>query len=275
MIRHALALLLTMPLLFACSSAGDRSLDDQRHVLNEAAESANKLLIDPDLPELPRYVKQARAVLIIPNMYKAGLLVGGEYGRGVLLVKMGNGVDSGITAPVPVKPITVEPLSTDNNGNKTFATPESMGNASAATPAAMPSIISGWGNPVFYKLSGASIGLQIGGQNSETIITIMTQKGLDTLLNNSVKLGADVSVAVGPIGKGVQAATGVARNADMYAFSRAEGLYGGASLSGVAVREDTTWNMLVYGANPRPADIMRRQDTTLPEIDTLRRALSK
>ena len=83
-----------------------------------------------------------------------------------------------------------------------------------------------WYGPAFYTIGGASFGLQIGGQSSEVVLVAMTERGVTALLSTSAKLGADVGVAVGPIGIGASAAT-ANLSADMISFSRAKGLYGG------------------------------------------------
>ena len=89
-------------------------------------------------------------------------------------------------------------------------------------------------HPAFYTIGSVSFGLQIGGQASEIILLAMTDRGVTTLLQNSVKLGADVGIAAGPYGAGAQAATANI-SADILSFSRSKGLYGGVSLDGAIV----------------------------------------
>jgi len=202
---------------------------------------------------------------VIPNMYRAGFVIGGEYGKGILLVK---------TLPGPTPGVTVgtSAIQTDDlqSGVSTISGP-----AHNLSDPAVAAASSGWGNPLFYKLSGGSIGLQIGGQSAEIIITIMTDKGLHKLLNNSVKLGADASIAVGPVGQNIAAGTALSTAADMYTFGNAAGLYGGISLSGAVLGEDTTDNIMVYGSTARPEDIMMRSDGPLVEAQNLRAALNQ
>lgn len=114
---------------------------------------------------------------------------------------------------------------------------------------------SGWAGPAFYTLGGVSFGFQIGGEASEVIFLAMTDRGVSALLKSGVKLGADVGVAVGPIGAGVDAST-ANLSVDILTFSRSKGLYGGISLAGsvVYVRED--WNNAYYGLNATPTDIL-------------------
>jgi lipid-binding SYLF domain-containing protein len=114
----------------------------------------------------------------------------------------------------------------------------------------------GWSNPAFYTLGGLSFGLQVGGQTSEMVITIMTDKGVKAVLDRQVTLGGDAGLAIGELGKGVNAATGIGLSADMYAFARSEGLYAGASLQGSVIAPRHTWNHQLYGNEATPAGIL-------------------
>jgi len=109
-----------------------------------------------------------------------------------------------------------------------------------------------WSEPVFYEASAASFGLQAGAQSSEAVILIMTAKGVDSLLANKVKLGADGSVAIGP--KGMGAETNF--KTDFVTFTRAKGLYAGVSFDGASIRTRDDLNAAYYGEDIRPADII-------------------
>lgn len=113
-----------------------------------------------------------------------------------------------------------------------------------------------WSSPAFYTLGGISWGLQIGGQSSELVIAVMTDKGLDSLMNREVTLGGDAGLAVGELGKGVNAATGIGLKSDMYAFARSEGLFVGVSLEGSVVAPRETWNQQLYGQDATPESIL-------------------
>ena len=113
-----------------------------------------------------------------------------------------------------------------------------------------------WSQPAFYTLGGLSFGLQVGGSSSEIIITVMTERGLNAVLDRQVTLGGDAGVAIGELGKGVNASTGLGLKSDMYAFSRSEGLYVGASLEGAVIAPRHTWNHRMYGANVTPRNIL-------------------
>ncbi len=112
-----------------------------------------------------------------------------------------------------------------------------------------------WVGPAFYTIGEASFGLQIGGDASEVVLLAMTQRGVMALLSSSVKLGADVGIAVGPVGAGADAAT-ANLSADIISFSRSKGLYGGVSLEGAVVAVRDGLNNAYYGKSVSPSDIL-------------------
>jgi lipid-binding SYLF domain-containing protein len=131
-----------------------------------------------------------------------------------------------------------------------------------------------WSGPAFYTIGGVSFGLQAGGEASEIVLLIMTNRGVTAMLGNNVKLGVDASVAVGPVGAGVAGAT-AALSADIISFARAKGLYGGISVDGsvIAVREG--WNEAYYGKPVEPADILVRRTVGNPHAGGLLAAVAK
>ena len=118
-----------------------------------------------------------------------------------------------------------------------------------------------WIGPAFYTIGGASFGLQIGGEASEVILLVMTDRGVTSMLGSSFKLGADVGIAAGPVGMGASAAT-ANLSADILSFSRSKGLYGGISLEGAVVATRGDWNEAYYGKRVTPQDIFVRRDVT-------------
>ena len=127
-----------------------------------------------------------------------------------------------------------------------------------------------WSQPAFYTLGSFSFGAQIGGEAAEIILLVQTQRGLDSLLATSVKLGADIEVAAGPTGVGTKAAT-----ADVLAFSRTKGLYAGASVEGAVVATRDGWNYEYYKQPVRPTEILRETKVKNAQADPLREALAK
>lgn len=133
-----------------------------------------------------------------------------------------------------------------------------------------------WSYPAFYTMGGASFGLQIGGQSSEVMLLIMTSKGINSVLNNEVKLGGDISVAVGPIGIGAEASTTTNLRADIYSFSRNAGAYFGASIEGAVVHPRRGYNFEYYGSkNASPKAIVLEGKYFNPQADPLRQTLAE
>ena len=109
----------------------------------------------------------------------------------------------------------------------------------------------GWSAPTFVEITGGSVGFQIGGQATDLVLVFTSRKGVDSLLNSKVKLGADASIAAGPVGRTAQAGTDIALNAEIYAYSRARGLFAGIALDGAVVSFDNGSNHKVYGMEGR------------------------
>jgi lipid-binding SYLF domain-containing protein len=114
-----------------------------------------------------------------------------------------------------------------------------------------------WSQPAFYTIGGVSFGLQAGGEASEVVLLMMSERGVSAMLGNNVKLGADASIAVGPVGAGAGGAT-AALSADIISFSRAQGLYGGISVDGSVIAVRDGWNSAYYGKSVTPTDILVR-----------------
>lgn len=103
-----------------------------------------------------------------------------------------------------------------------------------------------WGAPTMMALEGGSYGLQIGGQATDYVLLVMNPRGADSILSSKVKLGAGVSVAAGPKGRDVIAATDAALRAEVLSYSRSRGLFAGAFLDGSTLRPDNDANKKLY-----------------------------
>jgi len=125
-----------------------------------------------------------------------------------------------------------------------------------------------WSEPTFFTIGSISVGFQAGIEGSETILLVMTQRGMEHLLSTTVKLGADLSLAAGPIGAGAKAQT-----VDVLAFSRSRGLYGGISLEGAVLKSRGSWNRDYYQANVTPADVIYREKVSQPQSAVLQNAV--
>ncbi len=133
-----------------------------------------------------------------------------------------------------------------------------------------------WSDPAFYTLGSVTFGLQIGGEAAEVIMVATNQKALDTLLSSSVKLGADASIAVGPIGGGAKGGVGVpAVTADFVSFARSKGLYAGLNLEGAVMAVRDSLNDGYYGRVVRPVDIVVKRDVSNRGSSELRAAVRK
>lgn len=113
-----------------------------------------------------------------------------------------------------------------------------------------------WSAPIMMASSGGSIGFQIGGQATDFVIIVMNDGGAKSLLNNKVKLGADASVAAGPVGRTAEASTNGSMQAQMLSYSRSQGVFGGVSLSGSTLRPDGDANENLYGQKVKPEEII-------------------
>lgn len=129
-----------------------------------------------------------------------------------------------------------------------------------------------WSEPAFYTIGSASFGLQIGGDVSEMIIVVRNQKGLEEFYRTDFKLGADVSMAVGPVGEG---ASVKGMTADLVAYAKKKGAFVGMAVDGsiIAVSDDS--NAAYYGKPVRPTDIIVKQSVSNPKSGELRNAAAK
>ncbi len=107
----------------------------------------------------------------------------------------------------------------------------------------------GWSAPVFVQLAGGSFGWQIGGQSTDLILVAMNQDGLQNMLKNKFKLGADASAAAGPVGRNAAADTDWTMKAEFLTYSRARGLFAGIDLSGTVLSQNEDDTRAEYGSN--------------------------
>lgn len=176
---------------------------DVLYAINQISESS----IPPSL------LDHAEGIAIVPGVIKAGLVVGGRHGTGVLSVRGDDG---------------------------------------------------SWSNPTFIKLTGGSIGFQAGVQSSDVILVFKTRRSVDGIVNGTFKLGADASVAAGPVGREASASTDLELKAEIYSYSRARGLFAGVSLDGSALRIDHDRNVALYGPSATPRRIFASRVETIP-----------
>jgi SH3 domain-containing YSC84-like protein 1 len=133
-----------------------------------------------------------------------------------------------------------------------------------------------WGAPAMYALEGGSIGFQIGGEETDLILLVMNDRGMESILSSKVKLGADASVAGGPKGRDASADTDAWMRAEILSYSRSRGLFAGISLEGSTIRPDDDASEQVYGHAIKAKEIVRGQKMSVPATGrTLVDALQK
>jgi len=162
--------------------------------VEDAIEVIEDIMAIPEKSIPEDLLKEAKAIAIIPSVIKVSYVIGGKFGRGVVLVR-----------------------------NK-----------------------SGWSYPSFVTIAGASLGFQAGAQSSDVILVFMTQKSVDGLRHAKFTLGADASVAAGPVGRHGELATDISMKAEIYSYSRSRGLFAGVSLAGAALVTDQKSNVKFY-----------------------------
>ena len=132
-----------------------------------------------------------------------------------------------------------------------------------------------WSYPTFYDIGSGSFGFQFGVQDSQLLLLIMTNRGLNAVMDSQVRLGANVSVAVASVGAGVQGATTAAVGADILAFAEARGLFGGVSLDGGVMSARIDENQSYYGQPLVARQIVLQMQGVNPGADPLREVLTR
>jgi lipid-binding SYLF domain-containing protein len=121
-----------------------------------------------------------------------------------------------------------------------------------------------WSAPAMFALEGGSFGLQIGGQATDFVLLVMNEQGANSVMSSKVKLGADASVAAGPVGRTASAATDVVMKAQILSYSRSRGIFGGVSLEGSTLRSDGGANKALYGKQLSAKEIVREGRVGVP-----------
>jgi SH3 domain-containing YSC84-like protein 1 len=199
------------------------AMSDAQQLVEKSRLAFLDMITDDNYKEMRDYVKQARALIIFPELIKGAFIIGAE-GGGVLVTR---------------------------------------------GPAGQ-----GWSYPAFYTLASGSLGLQIGGQSSELVLTVMNEKGLTALINDQFKIGGNVDVAVGPVGKGLSASTTTNFSSDAYSFAKTQGAYVGMSLDGAGILSRQSRDVEYYGAGATSTGIVIQRKYSNKNADILRDALA-
>ena len=122
----------------------------------------------------------------------------------------------------------------------------------------------GWTAPLFMAVEGGSVGFQIGFSQTDVVLLVMNRKGIDKLIGDKFTLGADASVAAGPVGRNATAQTNVRLDAEILGYSRSKGLFAGVSLEGATLRPDKDDNLDFYGNDEDPRAILLDDTVQMP-----------
>jgi lipid-binding SYLF domain-containing protein len=114
----------------------------------------------------------------------------------------------------------------------------------------------GWSAPMFVAIDSGSVGYQIGGSSTDIVMLFMNDHALQSLMSDKFKLGADASVAAGPVGRSAAAGTDLKMNAEILSYSRAKGIFAGVSLDGAAMQADKSGNKAMYGDDVNRHEIL-------------------
>jgi len=132
-----------------------------------------------------------------------------------------------------------------------------------------------WSPPIMMRSSGGSFGLQIGGQATDFVIMVMNDAGARSVMKGSAKLGAETSIAAGPVGKAAEASTTATMQAQMLSYSRSKGVFGGVSLSGTSLAPDNDDNQELYGKKVSAEEIFSGSVQAPPSASSLTAALEQ
>jgi lipid-binding SYLF domain-containing protein len=202
---------LLLALLPLCVLAGDKEDDRVR----DSVTVLDEIMRAPDQAIPQRLLAEAHAIAVIPNVVKAGFVVGGRAGKGLIAIRTADGT---------------------------------------------------WSHPSYLKLTGASVGFQAGVQATDVILVFASRRGVDSIVNGKFTLGADASVAAGPVGRTAQASTDGQLKAEIYSYSRARGLFAGVALDGAVIAIDHRANQSVYGRNTTPRAIFEGRLGRVTEV---------
>jgi lipid-binding SYLF domain-containing protein len=207
--------------LSACSVAGP----GEQQALVDRATLAVQDMMTQDVSDGPRnLLRDAKAVMVCPRIFKAGFFFGGEGGNCVLLARAGNGT---------------------------------------------------WSYPAFYTIGSGSFGFQFGIEDNQLFMLVMTNRGLNAVLDSQIKLGANAGVAVATIGAGVQGSTTAAVGADIVAFAASRGLFGGVALEGSVMSSDSAADQAYYRQPIGSRQLVKQMQGANPGADPIRELLTR
>lgn len=203
----------------AADTAGLVKVDDSVEVLEQT-------LSIPESGIPPALLSNAEGIAIIPGVIKAGFILGGRYGKGILVVRQEDG---------------------------------------------------SWSNPVFITVAGGSVGWQIGVESIDIILVFKSSRSIEGIMKGKFTLGADASVAAGPVGRQASASTDIMLKAEIYSYSRSRGLFAGLAVDGAGIQINHDANEAFYGKGlALPADIIGNRNLVVPPaVERLKKMLNE
>lgn len=203
-------LILTLAVVVILSTGSTVFAEEKAHEkrIRMSAELIREMTTQEDSDSMAEVIKSGKGVAIFPAVTKAGLMIGGQVGEGLVLLRNPNGT---------------------------------------------------WSGPSFMGLSGASIGIQIGVQSVGLVLVITNEDGLRAFTGgNSFKLGADVAIAAGPVGRDASAATDSRAKASIYSYSMSKGLFAGMTLEGTVLNQNRDANRAYWGRDVSAATALKK-----------------
>jgi len=217
-------LLLAATILASLAPAAARADSSPQQLVDSSTLALENLMDGTEGQQVEQFLRKAKAVVICPNIFRAGFIFGGEGGGCVMVSRAAGG---------------------------------------------------SWSDPAFYGLGSGSFGLQAGVQNAQVLMLIMTNGGLNALLNSQFKIGADAGLTIATLGAGVNGSMSTAIDADILTFSKTQGLYGGVSLQGSILSNDAGAEQQYYGNAEDARDIVVNMQGNNPGANPLRATLSR
>jgi lipid-binding SYLF domain-containing protein len=133
----------------------------------------------------------------------------------------------------------------------------------------------GWTGPAAIEINGGSVGFQIGGESTDLILLVMNRHGMDKLMGDKITLGADASVAAGPVGRTAAAQTNIRMDAEILAWSRSKGAFAGLALKGGSLRPDKSDNRELWGHDITNREILSGTAKAPAGADSLAMAINR
>jgi lipid-binding SYLF domain-containing protein len=197
-------------IVFVCLfSAASAYAASPKTIISNAIDVLREMGNQDDVSTMAKLIDEGHGVAIVPNMVKAGLVIGGQHGHGLILARK----------------------------NKQ------------------------WYGPSFFEMTGGSIGFQIGVQKVSLLFCINNQAGMKAFTDNKSKLGANVGLAAGPVGREAGAATDGSLRASIYSYSMAKGLFAGVNIDGTAVGANHKMNNEYWGKKLSIGEALKKKAT--------------